>query len=144
MRERWETTAEVIAALRQFEAAIPGWQAPTAYGVGYQGKDGEPKFARIDRGDHPLPGVVLATVCGHRAGSASYLLDTADLLRAIDLLTPAEACTAYEHPNLMAWRELYGQLNPNDTVIAVFINDQGGSSEDPHVKAMHSHLLADG
>jgi hypothetical protein len=59
-------------------------------------QDGQAEFARIDRGDHPLPGVVLATVCGHRAGSASYLLDAAALLRAIDLLTPAEACAAYE------------------------------------------------
>jgi hypothetical protein len=142
MRERWETTEEVLAALRRFEAGIPGWQAPAAYGVGRRGGDGRVEFARIDRGDHPLPGVVLATVCGHRAGSASYLLDAAILRRAIELLAPAEACTAYDHPNLIAWRQLHGQLDQHDTVIAVFVGDQDGPCDDPHVSAMRTHMRA--
>jgi hypothetical protein len=126
-RERWETTEEIAAALRRFEASISGWRPPTAYGVGRVGEGGQAEFARIDLGDHPLPGVVLATVCGHHRGSASYLLDAAALLRAIDLLAPAEACKAYDHPNLAAWRQLHSQLDSRDTVIAAFADDQAKS-----------------
>jgi hypothetical protein len=144
MRERWETAEEVRAALRRFEAGIPGWQAPAAYGIGRLGENGQVEFARIDRSDHPLPGVVLATVCGHRSGSASYRLGTADLLRAIDLLAPAEACAAYDHPNLMAWRQLHDRLDAYDTVIAVFVGGQDDPCGDPHVTAVRTHMRARG
>jgi hypothetical protein len=144
MGERWETVEEIAAALRRFETGISGWQSPRAYGVGRLGEGGQVEFARIDLGDHPLPGVVLATVCGHQAGSASYLLDAAALLRAIDLLAPAEGCRAYDHPNLMAWRQLHGQLDVRDTVIAVFAGDQDGMCDDPHVRALRTHLPTDG
>jgi hypothetical protein len=141
--ERWETTGEIAAALRRFEAGISGWQPPTAYGVGRLGEDGRAEFARIDLGDHPLPGVVLATVCGHHRGSASYRLDAAALSRAIGLLAPAEACRAYDHPNLLAWRQLHSQLGAGDTVLAVFVGDQARPGEDPHVRALLTQARAD-
>jgi hypothetical protein len=134
--ERWATTGEIAAAQRRFEAGLPGWRPPAAYGVGRLGADGRAEFARIDLGDHPLPGVVLATVCGHPGGSASYRLDAAGLRRAIGLLAPAEACRAYEHPNLLAWRQLRRELRAGDTVLAVFAADRAGPCADPHVRAL--------
>lgn len=80
--------------------------------------------------------MVLATVCGHRGGSASYRLDSAGLRRAIGLLAPAEACRAYEHPNLLAWRQLQRELGGADTVLAVFAADRAGPGTHPHVRAL--------
>jgi hypothetical protein len=135
MTERWETTEEIAAANRRFAAAIPGWGAPAAYGIARLHRD-RVDFARINVGDHPLPALVLATVCGHRAGSASYQLDAAELGRAIELLTPAEACTAYEHPNLAAWRSLHAGLREHDTALAVFVGDLSQPCQDRHAEAL--------
>jgi hypothetical protein len=136
--QRWETTGQVAAALQRFQDGLPGWQPPAAYGVGRLGPDGRTEFARVDDGSHALPGVVLATVCQHHGGSASYQLGAADLARAIDLLAPAEACLAYDHPNLLAWRGLHGQLSEGDTVLAVFAAELDGPSVDPHVIALRA------
>jgi hypothetical protein len=136
MSERWATTEEIAAARRRFEAALPGWRPPMAYGVARL-DDGRIEFARVNVGDHALPAVVLATVCGHRAGSASYRLDAVGLGRAIELLAPAEACTAYEHPNLAAWRWLHAGLSEGDAAVAVFA-DLDEPCGDPYVAALRS------
>lgn len=137
MRERWETAEEIAAARRRFEESISGWRAPAAYGVG-RIVDGEVDFARVNSGEHPLPAVVLAVVCGHRGGSASYPLTAAGLARAIELLAPAEACTAYQHPNLWAWRRLHAGLGDGDQVVAVFAADRETPCADPHVAALRA------
>jgi hypothetical protein len=89
MGEQWITVEEIREARELFEAAIPGWDKWPPYGVGRLNDDGSVEFVRVDNGDHALPGVVLATVCGHVTGSASYVLAKADLARAIELLAPA-------------------------------------------------------
>jgi hypothetical protein len=38
----------------------------------------------------------------------------------------------------MAWRQLHGRLDAHDTVIAVFVGDQDGPCDDPHVRAMRT------
>jgi|SRR5215207_3944108 len=137
MSERWTTTEEIAAARQRFEAALPGWRPPMAYGVGRL-DGGRIEFARVNVGEHSLPAVVLATVCGHRAGSASYRLDAAELGRAIELLAPAEACTAYEHPNLAAWRWLHAGLDEGDVAVAVFAADLDEPCDDSYVAALRS------
>jgi hypothetical protein len=132
MVEQWVTVEEIRAARERFEAAIPGWDKCPPYGIGRIDGNGSAEFTRVDNGDHALPGVVLATVCGHVSGSASYLLGKAELTRAIELLAPAEACTFYDHPNLAAWRELHARLADADHWVAVFIGDETG---DAHVEA---------
>jgi hypothetical protein len=127
--ERWETTDEIAAARQRFETAIPGWVPPAAYGVGSLA-DEQIEFVHVNVGDHPLPAAVLATVTGHSAGSACYRLTRAELGRAIELLAPAEACTAYEHPNLAAWRWLYGVLREGESAVAVFVGDLNQRSDD--------------
>lgn len=141
MGERWETTEQIAAARRRFEAAIPGWRDPIAYGIG-QVEDGRVEFARFNVEEHRLPAVVLAVVCGHRAGSASYRLDAAGLARAIELLAPAEACPAYEHPNLAAWRWLHAGLDDGGEVVAVFAADLDEPCDDPHVAALRALVWA--
>ncbi|HUY47341.1 MAG TPA: hypothetical protein VMV92_16685 [Streptosporangiaceae bacterium] len=141
MSERWETTEEIAAANRRFAAAIPGWGAPAAYGIARLNRD-RVDFARINIGDHPLPTLVLATVCGHRAESASYQLDVTDLGRAIELPTPAEACTAYDHPNLAAWRWLHAGLGEGGTALAVFVGDLSEPCDDRHAEALRELALA--
>jgi hypothetical protein len=105
--ERWTTPEEIAAARERMEAAIDGYERPAAYALGQAGEDGAAAgdvFPLVNSGANFLPAVVLATVCGHVRGTATYVLDEQRLQRAIDLLAPAEACTDYEHPNLVAWR----------------------------------------
>lgn len=139
--ERWATLEEVAAARERFEAAIPGYQPPVTYGVGRRVGDGV-EFARINTEGHRLPAAVLATVCGHRQGPASYVLTPGDLDRAIELLVPAEADTSQPHPNLWAWRELRARLSDTDEVIAVFDADPTQPSSDPYVLAMRARAGA--
>ena len=141
MTERWETADEIAAARRRFEAAIPGWRAPLAHAVGVR-DGGRVEFTRVNVGDGLFPAVVLATVCGHRGGSASYRVDAAALGRAIDLLAPAEACTALDHPNLGAWRWLHAGLADDDAVVGVFVADLDTPCDDPDVAALRERLLA--
>jgi GNAT superfamily N-acetyltransferase len=54
---------------------------------------------------HRLPGRILAALVGHRTGSGHYWLDRTGLEAAVGLLSPAEAATIYEHPNLGSWRQ---------------------------------------
>ncbi|MBX6748152.1 MAG: hypothetical protein IRY85_00525 [Micromonosporaceae bacterium] len=139
--ERWATLEEIVAARDRFEAAIPGWQPPAAFGVGRRVGDGV-EFARINTERHQLPAVIMATVCGHRQGSASYRLTPGDLDRAIELLAPAEADTSQPHPNLWAWRELRARLADTAELIAVFDADPNQPCADPYVIAMRAQVGA--
>jgi hypothetical protein len=137
--ERWATPEEIAVARARFEAAIPGWRQPEAYGVGRRVGEAV-EFARINTSVHRLPAVILATVCGHASGSASYVLTPAELDRAIGLLAPAEADTSQPHPNLWAWRELRATLVDTDEVAAVFDADPSQPCADPDVLAMRAEI----
>lgn len=141
MLEQWHTIADLDAARDRFEAAIPGWRRPAAFGIARL-VAGRPVFTRVAVGDGHLPAVVLATVCGHTGGSASYSLAPAALDRAIALLCPADACTELEHPNLRAWRTLRPQLSLGEHAIAVFADDLSEPAADPHVSAMLAYAAA--
>jgi hypothetical protein len=139
--DSWETVEKITAARERLIADIPGWRLPAAYGIATIEEDGQIRFARTNVGVHPLPAVVMATVLGHLTGSASYRLDEATLARAIRLLAPAEACTAYEHPNLATWREVQQVLLRRGAAVAVFLDDEDESDaestgDDPAVAAL--------
>ena len=137
--ERWATPAEIAVARARFEAAIPGWRTPEVYGIGRRVGD-VVEFARINTELHRLPAVILATVCGHTGGSASYLLGLDGLDRAIALLAPAEADTSQPHPNLWAWRRLRAELTGADEEVAVFDADPAAPCADPYVLAMRAQV----
>jgi hypothetical protein len=141
MAERWSTPEEIRAARAKFEAAIPGWRYPVTYGVGRR-VGSRIEFARVDTELHKLPAVILATVCGHTGGSASYIVDHATFDHAIELLTPAEADTSQDHPNLWAWRRFRATLSGTDEVVAVFDADPTRPSDHPDVLAMRAEFAA--
>lgn len=136
----WSTETLVLAALDRFEAAIPGWVRPAAFGVAWE-PDGEFTWARHGLGDTPLPAVVLATACGHTGGSASHRLTMTDLDHAITLLSPAEACESLDHPDLWAWRALRAALPGDAEAIAVFAEDLATDTNDPHVAALIAETM---
>ncbi|MEV8515062.1 hypothetical protein [Dactylosporangium sp. NPDC051484] len=141
MTERWETVEAIAAARDRFEAAIPGWRPPAAFGIARDGADG-PSFARVGSAENRLPAAVLATVCEHVGGSGSYRLGRDDLERVIGLLAPAQACTDVEHPNLVAWQRLYADLAPGEHVVAVFAADLTDAAGDRYVAALQAAALA--
>jgi hypothetical protein len=138
---RWETIEAIAAARRRFEAAIPGWQAPAAYGVARDTPDG-PAFVRVNAGEYGLPAVVLASVCGHTSGSAAYRLSADDLARAVELLLPARACTEVEHPNLVGWQWLHANLAAGELAVAVFAATLAETGDDRYVAALVEAALA--
>ena len=141
---RWTTTEEITAARERLEDAIDGYERPAAYALGLA-VPGEPEavFPLVNQGANFLPAVVLATVCGHVRGTATYVLDGQRLQEAIDLLAPAEACTAYDHPNLAAWRRLRAEVTdrPDAQVVAVFLGDlQPSATDGPYERLLRSAL----
>ncbi|MCD0445610.1 hypothetical protein LO763_18550 [Glycomyces sp. A-F 0318] len=134
--DTWETVEKITTARERLIAALPDWRLPAAYGFATVDAEDRVRFARTNIGVHPLPAVAMATVLGHRAGPASYRLDAETLARAIRLLAPAEACTAYEHPNLATWRELRKTVDGGGTALAVFLDDLDYQGDDRAVAAL--------
>lgn len=140
MSERWETVDDIREARERFEAAIPGWRAPAAFGLGEVDADGGVDFFRVNTRDHLLPAVVLGTVCGSRGETGSHPMTRDDLAKAIDLLAPAEACDAFEHPNLWSWQARLPGLAPDARLAAVFLADLDTPSDDPLVAALRTAI----
>ncbi|MQM25845.1 hypothetical protein [Glycomyces albidus] len=134
--ETWETVEKISAARERLIADLPGWHLPAAYGIATVDGEGALAFARTNVGVHPLPAAVMATVLGHTGESGSYALDATSLGLMIRLLSPAEACTAYDHPNLAAWREVQKTVEAGGTALAVFLKDLDYSGDDPAVRAL--------
>jgi hypothetical protein len=80
-------------------------------------------------GTHLLPAVVLASVCGHVADTATYQL-TAEMLAKAGLLAPAEAATHVGHPNLWSWRALLAASRPSSRFLAFFVRNIGDDPVD--------------
>jgi hypothetical protein len=122
--ERWVTDDDLAAARHRFGDAIQGWQPPVAYAVA-RVEDTGLVFGHVNEpgGQHRLPAVVLATVCGHASGTATYDLTSAQLAEAVRLLAPAEAATHWEHPNLWSWRGLLSGVPEDRRYVAMFVGD---------------------
>jgi hypothetical protein len=130
--EQWSTKEDIAAALARFESAVPGWEAPHAYGIGLATED-DTVFPVINVRAHYLPAVVLARVCGHRCGSAVYRLSAERLDQVIEMLAPAEACADYEHPNLQAWRRIRKAIGDTaEYAVAVFVGHISDPVTDTH------------
>jgi hypothetical protein len=124
----WSTPEGLRSVRESLAATIPGWVDPALYAVGIGPGAGsrEVGFPHVNAdGTHLLPALVLASVVGHRGGTATYDMGVDQLAAAVEQLAPAEACTALEHPNLWAWRDLLAQAAevPALTLTAVFVGD---------------------
>lgn len=113
------------------EAAL-GWERPAAWGL--LTPDGSVVRANIREGY--LPGVVLASVIGHRTGSRSYSLTADHITEAVALAEPAEACTQIPHPNLAALRLL------SDGALVTYISEADfvGDPEDDGARALLAEI----
>ncbi len=125
----WSTPEGQGAISAYLAERIEGWHQPVAHAVGLSPASSSPEWVfptvNAPGGAHALSAVVLATVIGHDGSTATLDLSRGDLAAAVESLTPAEACTTLEHPNLDAWREVLAELdsNPARTAVAVFVAD---------------------
>lgn len=148
--EQWITVADIARARQRFIDAIPGWRAPHSHATGFVPAGagiGPEHFPLVNTGEHLLPAAVLATVLGYTAGTAVYDLSPQQLDAAIALLTPAEACADYEHPNLWRWRDDIRPAWRQDTrarVIAVFLSDEPSPLLDAHPAVVAARAAAEG
>jgi hypothetical protein len=141
--EQWITADEVRAAKQRLIDAMAGFKTPVAYSVARRDSEGL-TFAHVNDvgGTHELPAVVLATVCGYRHGNAALELTRDEFADAITLLAPAEACTAFEHPNLWSWRPLLEGSAPDAAFVAVFVGDLSAPSSSEAETALRQRLAA--
>lgn len=146
--EKWLTAQDIAAAHDRFAARLADWCPPYAHGVGLIPADARTPsadhFSVVNVGPGSLPGVVMAEVTGYRGGTAAYTLGRAELERAIDQLTPAEACTEHPHPNLWTWRDTYLpalSADPRARLVAVFVaTAETGIDEGAEVTAFRHAL----
>ncbi len=118
------TADEVVAFREELRASLRGFVTPVAYGVGVVEVD-TIRFPVVNRGgSHYLPAVVLASVLGYRSGSCAIATSADQLGRAVTVLEPVEACTAFGHPNLWAWRDLL-LASPAAELVTVFVGPSG-------------------
>lgn len=119
-------------------ATLDGFVEPAAYAVGVVGPAGV-RFpaTNVDR-KHRLPAAVLAEVLGYRSGTCTLALTTEQLDAAIERLAPAEACTAWDHPNLWAWRDLRTGVAGDARFVVVFIAEPGDRETDAIQAAFRS------
>jgi ERCC4-related helicase len=127
MSAQWSTPEEIAAATKTIAASIDGWKEPAVHAVGISSatSSAETELPHINVGEDYLAALVMAKTIGYSNGTVTHLLTTHELKHAVAGLSPAEACPAYEHPNLGAWREILAELesNPARTAVVVFIGD---------------------
>lgn len=125
----WSTPEGLVAIRDHLAARLERWRQPVAHAVGLSPASSSPEwvFAHVNTpgGRHGLPAVVLATVLGHDGSTASLPVSRAELAAAVESLSPAQACTDVDHPNLAAWRQVLAELegNPAREAVAVFVAD---------------------
>ncbi|CAL9407635.1 hypothetical protein SUDANB121_01601 [Nocardiopsis dassonvillei] len=134
--EQWVTEEDIHAARTRLEEGHPGWERPVAFAVGRE-RDGELRFpwVNVPGAMHGLPAIVLARALGHVRGTAVYDLAPGTLREAERGLSPAQACTAFDHPNLFAWRDLLADLRDTDRLVAVFVQDRADPPVDDRDRA---------
>ncbi|MGA8114887.1 MAG: hypothetical protein WCA46_14575 [Actinocatenispora sp.] len=151
METGWTTPQAIDAALADFEHDLH-WRRPALHGVGLVSVASAPgptgacpddeeeiRFVRVDEGENLLAAAVLATVTGWQGQLAGTVrFDQAQLGRAIELLSPAEACRRVPQPHLAVWRDLRGWHLDGVTLMAVFDPDPDTPTDDPYVAALRS------
>jgi hypothetical protein len=106
---------------------------PVAYGLARLDASG-PCFGHVNAvgAVRPLPATVLASVCGYVSTTATFPLNCADVQRAVQLLTPAEAATHIPHPNLWSWRALLENARPSAEFRACFVANENDAPFDEY------------
>ena len=141
MTESWTTLEDLAAARGRFAAGIPGYEPPKAFGVARVDADGL-TFAHVNDvgGIHLLPAVILASVCGHRGGDATYELSAEAFAEVVRRLTPAGACAEIDHPNLWSWEPLLASADEGASFVAIFVADPDAPPRDRYDAAFRERL----
>jgi hypothetical protein len=139
--ERWETDEELAAARGRFAAMVPGYADPAVYATARLDGD-ELTYGYVNHVESPhrLPATVLAAVCDHRGGTATYRLSASQFADAVERLAPAEAATHWTHPNLWSWRELLEGAGPASTFVVFFLASTGDEPVDDLDRRFRSRL----
>jgi len=142
--EVWTTDEDLTAARLRFAEGLPGYELPVAYGVGRL-DDGELVFGHVNRpgGHHLLPAVVLASVCRHPSGTATYVLSPDQMADAVARLAPAEAATHWDHPNLWSWRTLIEGGSSDSKFVVIFVQSLDDPAVDEHDVRFREFVLAE-
>lgn len=123
----WTTPEQLAAVAETIAASIEGWRPPAVHAVGLTSatSSAEVDFPVVNVGERYLPALVLAKTIGYASGTHTHALSSAELQHAVRGLSPAQACTTVEHPNLVSWRLLLHEVesNPARQLFAVFIGD---------------------
>ena len=141
LSERWVTDDDLLAARERFANQVSGYRQPVAYSVARL-DDGQLTFGHINdpTSDHRLPAVVLASFCGYTNRTGTFPLSTDDFSRAVAALSPAEAATHWQHPNLWSWRRLLEEARPESTFIAFYVTAIHDPVTDEHDATFRSLL----
>ena len=142
--EAWSTDEDLRAARLRFVERLPGYEQPVAYGVGRL-DDGELVLGHVNRpgGQHLLPAVVLASVCGHSSGTATHVLTADQMAEAVARLAPAEAATHWDHPNLWSWRSLVNGGSSDSTYVVFFVQNLDDPAVNEHDLRFRERIEAD-
>ena len=131
------TRDEVLALRDSLRSSLVGFGQPHGYGVGIV-EAGGVRFPVVNSGGtHDLPGIVLASELGYRSGTCTLAMTTEQFRRAFAELLPVEACTAFTHPNLWAWRKLLDETSSGPFVV-VFIGRSDDRASDAAQRAFLS------
>lgn len=145
--EEWPTLELIQATVDRFIDQLPGWTPTAAYGVALvpvSANGGSTwSFPVVNVGWlHRLPALVLGIVTGRRSGTDTYELSPADLRKAVELLSPAEAATMLLHPNLLAWRAMLEQLDSgaDGRIVAVFVESLDDEASGPYDGVLRAQI----
>ena len=128
--DSWPTDEDLRAAHGRFAARIRGYVQPVAYALARRDRGGlTAGHVNAPGGEHKLPAVVLASVCGYVNRSGVFELSRDQVVEAVELLAPAEAATHWDHPNLWSWRRLLTTAEPGSSFLAYFVAPR--STEEP-------------
>jgi len=151
MTDGLTTIAEIDAARRAIELAIPGYQTPMAFGLGVatiaaNGDVLDVAYPHVQATTNSFPGAVLASAVGHVNGTATYRVTREQLETAIALVMPAETVDV-PHPNLAAWRACLDvvateSFGGDRQLVASFIGDATDAPSDAIDGYLRLHLLS--
>lgn len=134
--------------MQHFASRMSGWQTPAAYGVvlvpqSLLGTSGV-HFSVVNVPVHGLPAMVMGLLTGRRAETGTYELSPSELDAAIALLAPAEAARMFNHPNLLAWRQIAADWRRDSSahVFVVFVSDFSDDTSGPYDEALRRQIRA--
>jgi 2,3,4,5-tetrahydropyridine-2,6-dicarboxylate N-succinyltransferase len=138
-------TVSTIDEFKSHVAAIEnreGFIRPSAFGVGTaaisaSGKVLDSAFPVVNVGENFGSAAVLADICAHTSGTATYRVSRAQVHAALDIFAPF-AGDGQTHPNIDALHVALDHPNP----VVVFIGDVSDKPVDTHDVYFRLHLLS--